>query len=111
MQHILMLDLQDDPEKIKAYEQAHQAVWPEVQEHLRRHGVQSMQIHRLGSRMVMVMHTDDKRFNAEAFDAATRQDPVIQRWEQLMWTYQAPTPWTPEGHKWTATDCIFDWSA
>ncbi len=111
MQHILMLDLQDDPEKIKAYIKAHEAIWPEVSAHLSRHGVTSMQIHRLGTRMVMVMHTDDKVFDAKAFDKATREDPVIQRWEKLMWTYQAPTPWTPAGSKWTVTDCIFDWTA
>ena len=111
MQHILMLDLQDDPDKIQAYIKAHQAVWPQVQDHLRRHGVTSMQIHRLGTRMVMVMHTDDAVFDAQAFERATQENPEIQRWENLMWTYQAPTPWTPKGSKWTPTECIFDWLA
>ena len=39
MQHVLALDLNDDPALIAEYEAHHRAVWPEVQAHLRRHGV------------------------------------------------------------------------
>ena len=38
-------------------------------------------------------------------------DPAVVRWEELMWRFQAPTPWTPAGQKWTAMDCIFDWTS
>ena len=41
MRHILALDLKDDPSLIARYEAHHQAVWPEVQAHLRRHGHRS----------------------------------------------------------------------
>ena len=40
-----------------------------------------------------------------------RDDPAIARWETLMWTYQAPTPWTPAGEKWVAMQKIFDLAA
>ena len=33
---------------------------------------------------------------------------VVQRWETLMWQFQAPTPWTPSGQKWIAMSRIFD---
>jgi L-rhamnose mutarotase len=111
MQRILLLDLKDDPALIAAYEAHHRAVWPEVLAHLARHGVTAMKIHRLGCRMVMVMTTDDAVFDAARFAAATASDPVMARWEELMWKFQAPTPWTPPGEKWTPTECIFDWSA
>ena len=39
----LALDLKDDPSLIARYEAHHQAVWPEVQAHLRRHGVPLLQ--------------------------------------------------------------------
>ena len=42
MQHVLALDLKDDPALIAAYEAHHRAVWPEVLDHLRRHGVIEM---------------------------------------------------------------------
>ena len=103
-----MLDLQDDSKKINAYEEAHRKVWPEVSAHLKHHGITAMKIYRLGTRLVMVMDTDYSIFNADAFDRAGQEDSVIQRWEQLMWTYQKPTPWTPPGQKWTLARCIFD---
>ena len=111
MQRILLLDLKDDPALIAAYEEHHRAVWPEVLSHLARYGVTAMKIHRLGCRMVMTMTTDDAVFDAARFAAAAASDPVIGRWEALMWTYQAATPWTPAGTKWTPMECIFDWTA
>jgi L-rhamnose mutarotase len=111
MQHVLALDLKDDPALIAAYESHHRAVWPEVQAHLARHGVVAMTIHRLGTRMVMVMTTDDAVFDAARMAQASIDDPAIARWETLMWTFQAPTPWTPAGEKWTPMPCVFDWTA
>jgi L-rhamnose mutarotase len=111
MQHLLALDLKDDPDLIASYEAHHRAVWPEVQAHLRRQGVTAMTIHRLGTRMVMVMETDDAVFDADRMAEATRTDPVLQRWETLMWTFQAATPWTPAGEKWVPMAKIFDWTA
>ena len=63
---------------------------------------------RLGTRMTMLMHTDDAVYDAARMQAASESDPVIRRWEELMWTFQAPTPWTPAGHKWTEMQCLFD---
>jgi L-rhamnose mutarotase len=110
MLHVLALDLKDDPALIAEYEAHHRAVWPQVQSHLARHGVLSMTIHRLGTRMVMLMHTDDAVYDAARMAEATASDPDVARWEALMWRFQAPTPWTPAGSKWTAMECIFDWA-
>lgn len=111
MLHVLALDLKDDPALIAQYEEHHRAVWPQVQAHLARHGVLAMAIHRLGTRMVMLMQTDDAVYDAARMAAATATDPDVARWEELMWRFQAPTPWTPAGSKWTAMECIFDWQA
>ena len=108
MKHLLALDLKDDAALIAAYEAHHRAVWPEVLAHLQRQGVTGMTIHRLGTRLVMVMDTDDAVFDAGRMDEASRSDPVLVRWEALMWAYQAPTPWTPAGHKWMPMEKIFD---
>lgn len=108
MQHVQALDLKDDPELIGAYEAHHQAVWPEVLDHLQRHGVTQMTIHRLGTRLVMLMHTDDAVYDAARMEAASLADPVIRKWEALMSTFQTPTPWSTEGRKWTPMAQIFD---
>ena len=83
MRHCLMLDLKDDAGLIAEYEAHHRAVWPEVADHLRSSGIISMA-------------------------QAAQDDERVQAWEQLMWRFQAPTPWTPKGGKWTAAECIFE---
>ncbi len=108
MQHLFALDLKDDPRLIAQYEEHHRAVWPKVLEHLRRHGVTAMEIYRLGTRLTMVMNTDDARYDGEALRRASLTDPVIREWEDLMWQFQAPTPWTPHGAKWAPMTKIFD---
>jgi L-rhamnose mutarotase len=108
MRHCLALDLKTDPELIQLYEAFHRGVWPEVLEHLREQGVVAMEIFRLGTRLVMIMETDDARFDPERMAAAEKANPRVREWEALMWTLQAPTPWTPAGKKWTPMTGIFD---
>ena len=107
MRHCLALDLKDDPDLIAEYEGHHRAVWPDVLAHLRRHGINELEIFRLGTRMVMVMDTDDTRFDPDKMAAAQHDDPRIAAWEALMWRFQRATPWTPDGSKWTPMDRIF----
>jgi L-rhamnose mutarotase len=111
MRHCLFLDLKDDPALIARYEAHHRAVWPEVERHLQAQGVVSMQIWRLGTRMCMLMETDDARFDAARMAKAQTEDPRIAEWEALMWKFQAPTPWTPAGSKWVEGALIFDLAA
>ncbi|QNK65396.1 L-rhamnose mutarotase [Variovorax sp. PAMC26660] len=107
MRHCLALDLKDDPKLIAEYEAYHRSIWPEVRAHLHVHGVTGMEIYRLGTRMVMLMETDDARYDAQAMALASQSDSKIGEWETLMWKFQAPTPWTPEGEKWVAMERIF----
>ena len=109
MRHCLFLDLHDDPALIAQYEEHHRAVWPEVQAHLREQGVAGMQIWRLGTRLCMLMETDDDRFDPARMAHAERSDPRLVAWETLMSRFQAPTPWTTPGRKWTPGALIFDW--
>jgi L-rhamnose mutarotase len=67
-----------------------------------------MEIYRLGTRLLMVMETDDAIYDADRMATAAQNNPVVQRWETLMWQFQAPTPWTPSGQKWMAMRQIFD---
>ena len=108
MRHCLLLDLKDDPALIEQYEAHHRKIWPEVAEHLRRQGVTGMEIYRLGTRLCMLMETDDERFDADRMAQAQTEDPRLSAWETLMWNFQAPTPWTPPGRKWVAATRIFD---
>lgn len=108
MRHCFALDLRDDDALIARYEASHRRIWPEVATHLRRQGVVGMEIYRLGTRMVMVMETDDAIYDPEAMARAVDADARLREWEALMWAYQAPTPWTPAGQKWTPMLRIFN---
>lgn len=111
MKKCMMLDLHDDEQLIKEYESLHQHVWPEVQAQFSEYGVLSIDIYRLGTRLCMVMETDDGCFDAAAFKQAQQSNSKVQEWEQLMWRFQAPTPWTPEGGKWVEALCIYQFRA
>ena len=108
MRRCLLLDLRDDPALIAEYEAQHRAVWPGVLAHLHEQGVVGMQIFRLGTRLCMVMETDDERFDAARMARAAAALPIVQAWEALMWKFQAPTPWTPAGEKWVDAALIFE---
>lgn len=85
--HVLTLDLHDDPALIAAYEEHHRAVWPEVEAAIRASGIRTMQIHRLETRLVMVLEVDED-FDFARKAAADAADPVVQRWERLMERFQ-----------------------
>ena len=107
MRRCFALDLRDDPALIAQYEAHHAGVWTEVLAHLRTHGVRELEIYRLGTRLTMLLETDDAVFDAARFAQAQSADPRLAAWERLMWRFQAPTPWTPPGEKWTPMQCIF----
>jgi L-rhamnose mutarotase len=109
--YALALDLVDDAHKIAEYELAHATIWPEVRDHLRAQGVLDMEIYRLGTRLFMVMEVDPAVYNDAGMAQASNANPMVQKWEALMWTYQMPTPWTPAGEKWTPMARVFSLAA
>lgn len=56
--YCLALDLKDDQALIAEYEKYHQAVWPEILKSIKDSGIVSMEIHRAGNRLFMIMETD-----------------------------------------------------
>ena len=103
--YCLTLDLKDDPSLIAEYRRHHEAVWPEVLESLRASGIVQAEIYQRGTRMVMVLEAGpDFSLEAKAADAA---NPIVQRWEELMWTYQQALPGTRAGEKWQPMERIW----
>jgi L-rhamnose mutarotase len=102
----LALDLNDDPALIEEYKQHHRAVWPEIKQSILSAGIHQMEIYLLGNRLFMIMETDDN-FSFEAKGAADAANPIVQRWEELMWKFQKPLPLARPGEKWMLMDKIF----
>ncbi|HEX7847881.1 MAG TPA: L-rhamnose mutarotase [Chitinophagaceae bacterium] len=104
----LALDLKDDEELIRQYEEHHQAVWPEIKESLASAGILEMEIYRIGTRLFMIMETTDE-FSFEAKGRADKENGKVIEWEELMSTYQQVLPQAKPGEKWLLMKNIFQW--
>jgi L-rhamnose mutarotase len=107
MRYCLTLDLVNDPELIREYENWHTNVWPEVIANIKTAGIEKMEIYRYQNRLMMIMqvspeYTHDRK---QALDLANEQ---VQEWEALMWKYQQALPGAKPGEKWVMMDKIFE---
>ncbi len=53
--YCLALDLKNDPQLVKEYEEYHQNVWPEILASITESGIDSMEIYRVENRLFMIM--------------------------------------------------------
>jgi L-rhamnose mutarotase len=105
--YVMALDLINDPQLIKEYEDYHREVWPEIKRSILDAGVEQMEIYRFENRLFMNMEVgEDFSFEKKAaMDAANEK---VQEWEQLMWKYQAAIPGAKLGEKWVMMSKIFE---
>jgi L-rhamnose mutarotase len=104
--YVLTLNLKDDPELIASYDLHHQNVWPEILLSIKDSGISSMEIYRLDTRLCMIMETLDD-FSLDRKTAMDLENPIVRKWEELMWTYQQAIPGSRPGEKWKIMDLIF----
>lgn len=106
--YCLALDLKDDPELIAQYEAWHKRenAWPEIKKSITDAGIVNMEIYRTGNRLFMIMETEDN-FSFDKKASTDSTNPVVQKWETLMWTFQQPLPWAKPGEKWIIMKNIF----
>ena len=105
--HVFTLDLRDDPAAIAEYRRQHERVWPEVIESLRRSGVDEMEIHLLGRRLVMIVEMRDGADYQRAFATHVASSPRVAEWEQMMKGLQERAPGARSGEWWAAMDPVF----
>jgi len=101
------LDLKNDPDLIRQYEEHHKKVWPEIIASIKDAGIEQMEIYRRGTRLFMIMKVKDDF----SFDQKTEMDnnnSKVQQWEELMWKYQQPLEGAKPGEKWMLLSKIFD---
>ena len=99
MRYCLALDLKNDPALIAEYERYHQKIWPEIEVSIRESGIMAMEIYRIENRLFMVMETDET-FSFAKKSLADSANPIVQKWEELMWHYQQALPTAQPGEKW-----------
>lgn len=102
------VDLVDNPEIIRQYEDYHQHIWPEVKESLKTVGMLNLDIWRFGTRMFMLIITDDTFDPAEAGEQHVANHPRCKEWEDLMMSFQKSAPgYTGEG-TWAQMKQVFE---
>ncbi len=106
MKYYLALDLKDNEELIAAYEAYHKAVWPEIIAQIKATGIESCEIYRVFNRLVMVLETK-AGFSFEEKAHKDALNPIVEKWETLMWQYQQEIPGTKPGEKWQLMKEIF----
>jgi L-rhamnose mutarotase len=103
----LTLEMPYDPVRNDEYVARHRAVWPQVLESIRDAGVVGMDIYRDGTRLVMIMETDDD-FTMERKAAMDRSNPIVMQWEAEMAKYQGSDPTADASSKWLPMEKIFN---
>ena len=109
--HVLTINLKDDPAAIEAYRRHHAQVWPEVVESLRQSGVQGMDIHLLGRRLVMILEIEDGLDVERVFAAHRVSNPRVAEWEALMKALQEPVDAAAPGTGWAVMERVFHLNA
>jgi L-rhamnose mutarotase len=104
--YCLACDLKDDDELIRSYDAYHQNVWPEIKESLRESGILEMEIFRTGNRLFMIIRVESD-FSFEKKAEMDLANPIVQKWETLMSTFQKQIPWAKQEVKWLLMDRVF----
>lgn len=105
--HVFTVNLKDAPGVVEDYKRYHRDVWPEVQESLKRAGVDQMDIYLLGRRLVMVVDMRDGLDYRTAFASHASSSGRVAEWEQLMTSLQSPPPEARPGEWWAAMERVF----
>lgn len=105
--YYLALDLNDDPVLIAEYKKYHEKIWPEITESIVSSGIENLDIYCVGNRLFMIIEANET-FTFERKAEMDASNPVVQKWEELMWKYQKALPGVKEGEKWTLMEKIFD---
>jgi L-rhamnose mutarotase len=104
--YCLALDLKEDENKIKAYDDYHKKVWPEIKDSLKEAGVLDMEIYRTGNRLFMILKVSSE-FSFENKAALDGANPKVQEWETLMSQFQKPLAWAKPDEKWLLMERVF----
>jgi len=101
------LDLKNNDQLIREYEDYHKKVWPEVVSSIRDSGIEQMQIYRFGNRLFMIMEVNDD-FSFEKKSQSDSNNETVQEWENLMWKFQQPVEGAGINEKWVRMEKIFE---
>ena len=108
MKYCFAIDLKNDKNIIKEYEDYHKSVWPEILDSFQISGINRMEIYRISNRLFMIIETNSS-FNLKRKKQLDIENIYVQKWEKLMSKYQKFLPKSKKGEKWKLMKKIFDY--
>lgn len=105
--YVYTLNLKNDPTLIERYLEYHRAVWPEVIEAVKKAGLISDSVYRLGTHLVLVLEAEDD-FDPQRNLYKYTQHPRAREWDELMRNFQEPVPEAKPGEWWALMEIVFD---
>ena len=102
------MDLQDNPELIRKYVQAHDAEhnWAEIRQGIREVGILEMEIYILGNRLFMIVETP-LDFDWDSAMARLATLPRQQEWEAFVAQFQQCDKNATSDQKWHMMERMF----
>lgn len=102
----LALDLRNDAQAIKDYDEYHKNVWPEIKESLKEADILDMEIYRTGNRLFMILKVSPE-FSFDKKKLLDEANSKVQEWETLMSRFQSSLPGSKPGEKWLLMERVF----
>jgi L-rhamnose mutarotase len=102
------LMLEDDPQLIAEYKQAHAAgaAWPEITQGMIDVGILDMEIYIVGTRLIMIMDTVPD-FDHDRAMAELSTKPRQSEWEEAMARFQRTSSDASADEKWQLMERIY----
>ena len=101
------LDLKDNKKSKEKYIKYHKNIWPEIIHSLKDSGVVKAEIYNVETRLFLIFETNES-FSEKNKKKLDDNNPIVQKWEQLMSKYQKKLPFSKPNEKWVKMDKIFE---
>lgn len=105
---VMIVNLLNDPQKIKAYEQYHEHIWPQMEEGFRKAGFNNIRVYRFSNHLVMIITVPADADLSAMSKKAEAYDPRCREWNRLMDQYQQGVEGTLPGQKWVELKKIYE---
>ena len=101
------LDLKNNDKLKYEYIKHHENIWPEITNSMKKSGIIKAEIYNVSNRLFLLIDTNDQ-FTEEKKNNLDTENPIVQKWESLMWKYQKSLTYSKTGEKWVKLSKIFE---
>jgi len=109
-EHVFVVNIVHDAQKLKEYLDYHQHIWPEVEAGFKKAGYRKITLYRYDYLLVMTIAVPAGADLGQMGKTAESYDKRCAEWNRLMDGYQTGVPGTAPGEKWAEAKPFFSFS-